>query len=137
MVESVQDLRRAKIGEQAELLAEAQKPGFGANRAIIPLIAAHGAEQDRVRVAARFERLIGQRIAVAVDRHAAEITLGKIQTEVALARQLLEAAHRLGRNFGSNPVTGQYDNVDHAAWTFLAVALRRSRTACALLTASM
>src|SRR5437763_7225485 len=137
VVKSVEHLRRAKIGEKTQLLAQPQKARFRTNGAIIPLIAAHGAEQDCVRVAAGFERLSGQRIAVAVDRHAAKIAFGKVETEVALGRQLLEAAHSLGRDLRANPVTGQYDNVNHAAWTFLAVALRSSRTACALLTASM
>ena len=59
VVKSVEDLRRAEIGEQAELLAQAQQSRFRANGAIVPLIATDRAEQDCVGVAAGFERILG------------------------------------------------------------------------------
>ena len=85
---SGEHLRRAEIGEQAELLAQAQQPRFRAHGASSHCRPADRAEQDRVGAAAGVERRLGQRIAVAVDRHAAEIMrLGKSRPRSQLVRQ--------------------------------------------------
>jgi hypothetical protein len=72
-----------------------------------------------------------------VDRNPAEIMFGEAKAEIVLDRQLFEAADSLGGHFRADTVTGQYDDVDHAACTFLVLLARKSSTACALLAASM
>ena len=72
-----------------------------------------------------------------VDRGTAEMVAREAQAEIMLEAQDLETGDRLGNDFGPDSVTGQDCDLGHAASTFLMFLTRSSRTAWALLAASM
>ena len=104
---------RAQVGEQAEVLAQPQKPGLGAYRVghAVPLGAADGAEDDRVGLLRLLHRGVGDGDAVLVVGGAAdEVGLGR---ELGAARLVEEVddALDLGDGFNADPVAGKEEQV--------------------------
>ena len=121
----------AEVGEEAELLADAQQPvlGPGLSRGVVPLGAAHGAEEDRVGAPAHLERLVGQGRAEAIDGDPAHepLAIGE-----AVAEQLadpVQDARALGRDLGADAVAAQdRDGEVHGAYPPTRQAARARRS---------
>ena len=96
---------RAQVRVEAEALAEAEQALLGPRRVGVggvPLRSADRAEQHGVGPAARLEHLVGERVAVGVDRGAADQLL--VELEIA---ERLEHPPRGGDDLGPDPVAGQ------------------------------
>ena len=100
----------AQVGEQVEILAQAQEPGFGADGVghLVPLGAADGAKDDGRRGLGLFHRRIGYRHAVLVDGGAADVVAldGKF-AGVALGVEEGDDAFHLGHGFLADAVAGR------------------------------
>ena len=99
---------RPEVGEQAELLAQAEQALLRARTAAVPLRAADGGEQDGVGGAAGRERLVGQRRAGGVDRRAAERMLVVVERADGV-----EHPGGGGEDLGADPVAGKQDDSRH------------------------
>jgi hypothetical protein len=94
-----------KVGEQAEVLAQAEDGLLGAQRPVqrVVLPVADGAEQDGVGFLREFERGVRQRVAVGVVGGAADQRGLGFELQV----QRMQDLDGLGHNFGANAVTRQ------------------------------
>src|SRR5690606_10027770 len=92
-------------------LANGQKALLGAHGGvrIVPLGAAHGAEQHRVGVLAGAQRVVGKRGAGGVDGRAADELLGKGQAVAAGRGDGAEDLARGGGDLRSEAVAGEED----------------------------
>jgi hypothetical protein len=96
---------RAEVGEQAQVLAQAQDGLLGAQRAVqlVVLPVAHGAEQHGVGGLGQLQRGFGQRVAVGLVGGAAD--QGGFHLELQV--QHVEDLDGLGDDFGADAVTRQ------------------------------
>ena len=94
--------RRAQVREQVEAGAQPQQALLRAllHRQVVPLRAAHRAEQNGVGGACRFQRLRRQRRAVLVDGAAAHVRVGEVEVEA----ERVEHAHRVRHDLGADAV---------------------------------
>ena len=103
--------RRTEIGEQLQVLAQAQngllRAQFARQRVVLPV--AHGAEQDGVGFLGELERVFRQRMALGLVARAAH--RGEFHLERLAQR--LEHLHGLGDDFLANAVTRQHCNLGH------------------------
>ena len=97
--------RRAEVGEQAEVLAQAQDGLLGAQRALelVVLPVADGAEQHGVGFLGQLQRGFGQRMAVGFVGGAADQRGFHLELQV----ERFEHADGLGDDFGADAVTGE------------------------------
>src|SRR5690606_3209209 len=106
-------LDRAQVGEQAQALADRQqallRPHFGIG--IGPLGAADRTEQDRVGLARGLECGCRQRLAVAVDRDAADVVLLELEAVTETAGNRLQYRQGGGDDLRTDAVTGEDDDV--------------------------
>ncbi len=96
---------RAEIGEQAEVLAQAEDGLLGAQLALQLVVfpVADGAEQHRVGFLGELERGFGQRMAMRLVGRAAD--QGRFHFE--LRSSDVEHADGLGDDFGADAITGK------------------------------
>jgi len=115
--QSLVHLGRAEIAEQFEVLAQGQERGalgLQIGGQTFPLGAAHGSEQDGLRVLADLQGLGRQRLAVVVDGQTAHVGVGQLGGKVEFLGDGGEHAFGLLHDFGSNSVSGQYGNAIRA-----------------------
>jgi hypothetical protein len=98
--------RRAEVGEQAQVLAQAQDGLLGAQRAfeLVVLPVAHGAEQHGVGGLGQVQRAVGQRVAVGLVGGAADQA---VSVHLELQVQHVQHLHGLGHDLGADAVTRQ------------------------------
>ncbi|MDQ0587100.1 hypothetical protein QFZ47_001209 [Variovorax paradoxus] len=102
----------AEIGEQAEVLAQAENGLLRAQRAVelVVLPVADGTEQHRVGFLGKLERGFGQRVAVGLVGRAADQCRFHLEREV----ERVEHANGFGHYFGADAVTRE--NCDFHDW---------------------
>jgi len=102
-------LGRAEVRVEVELLADRQETPLGPLLVghVVPLGAADGAEEDRVRATAELERAGGQRRARRVDRGAAHEAALELELGARALGHALEHANGLGRHFLADAVSRQ------------------------------
>jgi hypothetical protein len=95
--------RRAEVGEQAQVLAQAQDGLLGAQRPVelVVLPVADGAEQHRVGFLGELERRFGQRMAVRLVGRAADQRRFHLELQVEHVEHLDGFRH----DFGADAVT--------------------------------
>ena len=105
--------RRADIGEQAELLAQAQQPrlrphviGHG-----IPFRAADRAEDDGVAGARLLHRRVGDRDLVGVEAGAADQPLFDLERAQAMRIHPVDELFHLGHHLGADAVAGKKEEL--------------------------
>ncbi len=101
--------RRTQVGEQAEILADAQQAAFGPQlaRVIVPLRTTDSAEQHGIGLLGKLLRRRWKRIFRRVDGTAAELRLFHLEFQI----ERLEHAHRLGGNFRADAIAGKNANL--------------------------
>ena len=93
-----------------------------------PLRSADGPEQHRIRRAAGSERRRGQRVAVAVDRGAAEGKLLEIELVAKARGEGSQAQQGGGDDLGPDAIPGKYrDARSHARRSKASISRRRER----------
>jgi hypothetical protein len=97
--------RRAQVGKQAKLLANAEQTTLGTLRAwqVVPLRAPDGTEQDRVGGLGEALRGLRVRLTGGIDRAAAEQRFFQLTAQV----ERLQHAHRFGHDFRADTVAGK------------------------------
>jgi hypothetical protein len=97
--------RRAQIGKQAKLLANAEQTTLGTLRAwqVVPLRTPDGTEQDRVGGLGEALRGLRVRLTGSIDRAAAEQRFFQLTAQV----ERLQHAHRFGHDFRADTVAGK------------------------------
>ena len=95
----------AEVGEQAEMLAQAQNRLLRAQRPVKRVVfpVANSAEQDGVGLAGQLDCGLGQRVAVGVKGRAADQRRFAFKFQV----ECLEHLDGLGDDFGANAITGK------------------------------
>ena len=103
----------ADVGEHVELAAQLEQSGLTAVLAteVVPRRSADGAEQHGVRIAARIERLVGQRGAVLVDRAAADHMHVDADLRISGGAHAGQHAERGVDHLGADPVAREHDDV--------------------------
>ena len=106
------DQRRTQVGEQVEVLAQAQQPLLGprGTRQRIVGRAAHCPEQDGLGRFADLQRLVGQRIALGVIRRTTDQGTFGLHLQ-PVAHQHVQYPHGLRGDFGTDAITGQHCNL--------------------------
>ena len=105
-----EDLDRAQVGVEAQLLADAQQALLGAGLGAVggvPLGAAHGGEQHGVARAGDVEGLGGQGVAGSVDGAAADEGLLEAELGTVLSADGLEHLDALGHDLRADAVALQ------------------------------
>src|SRR5262249_1103515 len=99
----------AKIRVEVELLADGQEPPLGPLLVghVVPLGAADGAEEDRVRAAAELERAGSERLAGRVDRGAAHEAALELEHGARALADGPEHPNGLGGHFLTDPISRQ------------------------------
>ncbi len=99
---------RAQVGEQAEILANAEEAALGTllARIVVPLRAAHGTEQHGIGRARQLLGSFGIRIARGIDGATAKQRFFHFEFQT----ERIQNAHRLGSNLRTDAVTGQNTN---------------------------
>jgi hypothetical protein len=107
--------RGPQVGEQAELLADAQQPLLRprVDGHVVPARSPDGAEQHGPAVPRARDHLVGERGAVGVDRRAADETLFERELDAGRGRRRLEHATRLLRHLRAHSVSGQDQDALH------------------------
>src|SRR5258705_133571 len=102
--------RRAQVGEEVELLADAEEPALGTLllRQRVPLGAPHRPEEDRVRLLAEREGRGRQRSARRVDGRAAHEPALELEPDAGGTADEREDALRLRRHLLPDAVAGQH-----------------------------
>ena len=100
---------RAHVGEQLEVLAQAQQALLRPNLrvGVVPLGSADRAEQHRIGVLARLHRLVGERGPFLVDGDATDEVVRENELVSATAGDFLEGAAGFADDLGTNAVTRQ------------------------------
>ena len=111
ILEAREQLGGTQIGEQAEVLAQAENGLLGAELAFerIAVGIADRTEQDGICTAGEVERLGGQRMTGSLVRGAADeaLFIGEVEAE------RIEHPPRFRGDFGSDAVAGQYRDQGH------------------------
>ncbi len=106
--------RGTQVGEEAEILSQAQQPRLGPDRVrhLVPLGSADGAEDHRVRFHGLGHRLVGDRHALGVDGSAADEIRFRLEFR-PLATLVEEGDHALdlGHRFDADAVAGQEEQL--------------------------
>ncbi len=116
---------RAQVGVEAEMLAQRQQCGafrLLVGRQVLPLGAADGAEENRLRVTAALQRVLGQRVAELVDGGAADGVFLRLDVEAKFLRGRVQEIETDGHYFRPDAVAGQHGDfigVAHKGETFL------------------
>ncbi len=103
---------RTQVSEHAHALAQPQQSLLGAHLGlrVIPLGAAHCAQQNRIRSLAIRQGFVGQGCAVTVDRTAADELSVEYQVGALRFCRFGQSPDRLADHFRADPVSGQqYD----------------------------
>ena len=105
--------RRPQVGEQVEILAQAQQAALGplVERHLVPLRTADGAEDDGVGLMRLGHGLVGDRDAVGVERRAADQRRLGLELDFALLVQHADDAIDLGHDFRADAVAGEKKKV--------------------------
>ena len=120
---------RADVGEHVELAAQLEQPRLTAVLAteVVPGRSADGPEQHGVRIAARIERLVGQRGAVLVDRAAADHMHVDAHLRISGGAHAGQHAERGVDHLGAHPVAREDDDVCRHVDTPGAAEIRHPR----------
>ncbi len=105
----LENLRRAQIGEEVHLLAQAKQAALGLQleRQLLPFRAADRAEQHRVGGLRPRQGRIGQRHAVGIVGRAADQPLADIEAGDAALVEKLHHARHLAHDLGADAVARQ------------------------------
>ena len=108
-----EDHGRAEIGEELQLLAQAQQAllRLQVERVGVVLGAAHGAEDDGVRGLGERHRAIGHRHAVRVEGSAADEIALALELQALAVAEPGDDALDLGHHLGADAVTGQEQKI--------------------------
>jgi hypothetical protein len=109
VLEPAEDLHRADVREEAQLLAHGQQAALGAVRGVgvVPLGAAHGAQQDGVRRLARLDRVGRERVARLVDGDAPQQCLAVRELVVERGGHGVEHQAGCADDLGADAVAGE------------------------------
>ncbi len=105
--------RRAQVGKQVQLLAQAQQAGLGTDLVghLVPLRPADRAEDDGISGLGLGEDFLGERRAVLVDRDAATQRLLDLELGLGLLGQERDQPVDLGHQLGTDTVAGEEEQV--------------------------
>ena len=98
---------RAQIGERVELLAQVEQALLGPARGGVPARPADGAEEHRVGRLHGRPHVGRERVAVAIDRLAAEGQMHLAQAHPEELRHGVDDAAGLGHHLGADTVAGE------------------------------
>ena len=101
--------RRTQIGKQLEPAAQTDDPHLGAivERLVVILRAADRAKQHRIGFERLGHGLLGQRLAMHIDRGAAHQPVRNLEAQAALLLEPGEHAQGFAHDLGANAVTGE------------------------------
>src|SRR5439155_15835992 len=107
--EGWRELDWAQVGEEAETLAQAEERLLRPHRrlGVVPLGPADRAQEDGVGAPAETQRRVRQGGAELVDRGAADGRLLESELYPVAPADRFKHTHRLGRDFGADPVAGE------------------------------
>ena len=99
----------AQIRKDLQAFAQGQQAALGSifGFGIIPLGAAHCAEQHRIRLLARLQRFVGQRRTVRIDRAAAHQMRFVLKRVAEFLRDDIQHAHGFSHHFRADAITGK------------------------------
>ncbi len=101
--------RGPQIGKSAQRRANLQQSSLGplVRRKRVEFVAAHRAQQNRIRVERRFQRVGRQRRSVLHNGHAADALFGKHKFVAAQRGDLFQHGNRFAGHFGADAVAGR------------------------------
>ncbi|CAI8422948.1 MAG: Uncharacterised protein [Rhodospirillaceae bacterium] len=105
--------RRAQVGEQLEILAQAQQAALGAQREIerIVLRATHRTEQHTIGGEGLVHDRVGDRGAIGVVGGTANLILGDVDLEATVVAEPVDHAPDFGHHFLPDAITGEHENI--------------------------
>ena len=124
-------LGRAQIGEQAQLLAQAEDRLLGAQMAfeMVAIEIADRAEQDGVAGAGNVQRGWRERVAMLAVSRRADIAVDQLQP---IQAKRLQYTHRFARDFRANSVAGKNRNFHRNSYPSILANRSRSMARAAI-----